>query len=175
MQNAILREMNATVKKEVEVVEDNGRKIHVQMWNSPNMKQRTKPKKDPPAPPDMGSIKGYIDKIKEHAGYLSSCPALRASWMGASQSAEPDLIIRGAVSSAQALPRTARPGGPKPKDAAAETVGETHLIHRASEPPVVVVASAIQQAFANFLAEILKLPECARDHPQQNSRHRCVR
>jgi hypothetical protein len=153
MQNSILRELNAVAKEEVEV-DDNGHKITVRMWNAPNMKERTKPKQNAPTPPDMKEIFGYIDKMKEHAGFLlfmPGTPSILNKLLPLAQST--DKIIRGAVSSAQALPQ---PGGPHPR--AADSVSETHLIHRAGEPPAVVVASAIQQAFANFLAEILKLP-----------------
>jgi hypothetical protein len=157
MQNTILRELNATAKEEFTVPNEHGGTTRVRMWNSPNMTQRTKPKTDPPTPPDMGEIFGYIQNMKEHAGFLlfmPGTPSILDKLLPLAQST--DKIIRGAVSSAQALPR---PGGPKPKADATAGAAETHLIHRAGEPPVVVVASAIQQAFANFLAEILKLPD----------------
>ena len=139
VQSAAFRAANA-VKRPVVLLADGS---SVQVWFSPNTQVRTKPKVDPAAPPDMAELIALV-KAEEEAvfglffnpGHPSVLDAILEV-----AAAKPHLVARAAVSTIQAL-----------------TPEQVTLLHRAGEDPVVVPASGIHQAFANYLAEIDAAP-----------------
>lgn len=136
-QGAALRTANATRKKDV-VLKD-GTKITV--WFSPNTKERMKPKANPPVPPDMKEVFDCIESARQ-AFFLAFYPGYPSiiSYLADLMTRKPDVLVRGAVSSAEALPRT-------------------QLFHRPGELPAMVAASGIEKDFANYMKELLKLPD----------------
>lgn len=117
----------------------------VQLFFTPNTKERAKPKGPHPLPPDREFGDMVFRRTEEaltalffYPGTPSYLDAIR--WLSANK---PGMaILEVAVSTAMALQK-----------------GDTLLHHRPGEPPVAVVASAIEQAFGDRLAEILKLPD----------------
>jgi hypothetical protein len=136
-QGPALRAANATRRKDV-VLKD-GTKITV--WFSPNTKLRMKPKANAPVPPDMQEVFDCIDKARQ-AFFLAFYPGAPSiiTYLADLLKAKPDVMVRGAVSSADAMPRT-------------------QLFHRAGELPAIVSASGIEKQFANYMKELLKLPD----------------
>lgn len=133
-----LRKANATRKKDVVLSDGTG----VTVWFSPNTMERTKPKENPPTPPDMAEVFELMDSAKQAVFFLCFYPGFPSilsrikdmSWT------RKDLILRGVVSSAQAMPRG-------------------RIYQRWGELPKIVVARGIEEQFANWSKELLKLPD----------------
>jgi len=136
-QGTALRTANATRKKDV-VLKD-GTKITV--WFSPNTSLRMKPKANAPVPPDMQEVFNCLDEARQ-AFFLAFYPGAPSiiTYLADMLKSKPSVLVRGAVSTADALPRT-------------------QLFHRAGELPSMVAASGIEKQFANYVKELLKLPD----------------
>lgn len=152
-QSAAFRAMNG--KRLPDVVLPDGTTITA--WFSPNTADRSKPKTNPPTPPDMAEVFGYMDRAKSALYYLAFYPGFPSivSKVDDMQKTRPDLFYRGAVSSTQALPRD--------KFAVSGTksgIGEggVALVHH-GEAPVIIAASAIEEQISRWHKEILKLPD----------------
>ena len=132
-----LRTANATLKKQV-VLPDGTR---ITVWFSPNMKERTKPKQNAPVPPDMADVFDRMEKARRQILFLAFYPGFPSiiSKVQTLQGARPDLMIRGAVSSPDALPRNS-----------------VQLFHRQNETPAIVAAEAIEEEFGPWHKELLK-------------------
>ena len=139
-QSAVFRAANA--KERPVILLDDG--SQVKFWFSPNMQQRQKPKTNPPMPPDMAEVIGYVNGAEEAVFGLFFNPGhpsvLDAILNAAAKN--PNLVARAAVSTTQAL-----------------TTEQLVLLHRAGENPVVIPASGIHEAFANYLAEAEQAPD----------------
>lgn len=137
-QGQVLREANA--KRKDDVVLADGTRITA--WFSPNTKEKTKPAKDAPTPPDMAEVFQAMENAKQGVFFLAFYPGFPSiiSKLQELNESRPDLILRGAISSVQALPRT-------------------RLKRRRGELPPIVVANGIEKDFAHWQKELLKLPE----------------
>ncbi len=135
-QGKALRAANATRKKDV-VLKD-GTKITV--WFSPNTSLRMKPKANAPTPPDMQEIFDCLDQARQvfFLAFFPGAPSI-ITYLADIINTKPGVLVRGAVSSPGALPRT-------------------KLFHRPGELPAMVAASGIELDFANYMKEIVKLP-----------------
>jgi hypothetical protein len=127
-------------KRKQDIVLKDGTKITA--WFSPNMADKTKPSKNAPTPPDMAELFGYMDGAKQGIFFLAFFPGWPSiiSKIASMNNSRDDLILRGAVSSVDALPKT-------------------RLFHRRGELPTIVAASGIEQQFAAWQKELLKLPD----------------
>jgi type II secretory pathway pseudopilin PulG len=117
----------------------------IQVFFTPNTRERSKPKGEHPLPIDRAFGSMVFRRTMEaltalffqpgHPSYLDDI-----RWLSANK---PDMsILEVAVSSYAALEKD-----------------DTLLHHRPGQPPVAVVASAIEKAFGVYIAEILKLPD----------------
>lgn len=147
-QSAAFRTANA--KRKADVTLADGTKLTV--WFSPNMKQRSKPKDNAPVPPDMQEVFDCMDEAREALYFLAFYPGFPSiiSKCEELRTAKPNTMIRGAVSSAQALPRSGSRGF-VPK-------GSIQLV-RPDGDSRIIAASAIEKEFSRWEKEILKLPD----------------
>lgn len=116
----------------------------ITVWFSPNMTNRVKPSKGAATPPDMAEVFDCMDKAKKHVLFLAfypGFPSIISKIAGMSRSRH-DLLLRGAVSSSQAM------GADGAK-----------LFHRKGTPPVMVAASALEKQVGSWQKELLKLPD----------------
>jgi len=138
-QSEAFRMANAKLAKEI-VMPDG--KTKIQLCVAPNTKLRTKPTTGAPTPVDMGLVFDLMTNAKKSIHYLAFFPGFPSiiSKIQELVGTRPDLLIRGAVSSAEAMPRDKIP-------------------QRPGELPVIVCASGIEVDFADWHKELLKLPE----------------
>jgi hypothetical protein len=138
-QSAEFRTCNANGRKEV-VLGDG--KTRITVWFAPNTKERVKPSKNAPTPPDMQEVFDLMDRAKKSIHFLAFYPGFPSiiSKVQELYPARPELLIRGAVSSPAAMPRN-------------------RIIPRKGELPPLVCASGIEKAFADWRKELLKLPD----------------
>ncbi len=136
-QSAEFRAANAALLPEV-LLSDG--KTRVQVFISPNTTERLKPKTNAPTPPDMQYIFNLMDGCRQMYSFLAFFPGFPSIISETQQlaSSRPDLWIRGAVSSPEAMPRGAQ------------------LFHRNGEAPVMLPAEAIEAPFGDFITELLK-------------------
>lgn len=139
-QDAALRTANA--KPNTPVVLSDGTKVTV--WFSPNTTEQLKPKSNPATPPDMAQVFSLMDGAKQGIYFLAFFPGFPSimTKIAAMSKTRHDLLLRGAVSSPQAMP-----------------YGGTTLYHRAGTPPVMVAASGIEKEFSKWLKETTLLPD----------------
>lgn len=132
-----LRAENAR-KKEVRLKDG----THITVWFSPNMPTADRPRENPPTPPDLAEVFAAMDAAKQGVFFLAFYPGFPSiiSHIAGMNETRRDLILRGAVSSSQAMPKT-------------------ELFHRPGELPVMVSASGLEEEFANWRKELLKLPD----------------
>lgn len=137
-QGKALRDANAQRKSEVKLAD--GTRITV--WFSPNTKDATKPWKNPPTPPDMQEVFDCMDAAKQGIFFLAFYPGKPSVLTKAAELSfsRPELLIRGAVSSYQAIK------------------GIKFKYNKGEFPPV-VTASGIEKDFASWSKELLKLPD----------------
>ena len=116
----------------------------ITVWFSPNMKDRTKPSKGAATPPDMAEVFDCMDKAKKQVLFLAFYPGFPSiiSKIADMAGKRQDLLLRGAVSSSQAM------GADGAK-----------LFHRKGTPPVIVAASALEKQVGDMEKELLKLPD----------------
>lgn len=148
LQSDAFRAANGKRKKDV-VLADGTR---LTVWFSPNTAKRTKPKDNPETPPDMQEVFDCMDEAREALYFLafypgfpsiiSKCEELRLK--------KSELMIRGAVSSPQALPRNTRRGF-VPKGAM--------QLYRPDGDSSIIAASALEKDVSRWVREILKLPD----------------
>lgn len=133
-----LREANAARKKDV-VLADGTR---ITVWFSPNTKEAVKSPRNPAVPPDIQEVYNLMDAAKQGIFYLAFYPGKPSiiSKIAEMSHARPELILRGAVSSYEAI-------------------RGLDFARRAGEPPVVVTAAGIEKKFASWRKELLKLPD----------------
>jgi hypothetical protein len=139
-QSAAFRAANAVDKPTITLADGS----QVKFWFAPNMQARSKPKTNPPMPPDMAEVIPMVRAAEEAVFALFFNPGHPSvlDVILEVAAARPGLVARAAVSTIQAL-----------------TSEQVTLLHRAGENPVVVPASALHQAFANYLAETLQAPD----------------
>lgn len=137
-QGDALRNWCRTRRKEI-VLPDGTR---ITVWFSPNTELRVKPSQDPPTPVDMEDVFAAMDGAKDAVFFLAFYPGRPSivhkikdmSWT------RKELLLRGAVSSPQALPWG-------------------RLYHRRGELPKIVAAAGLEEEFAAWSKELLKLPD----------------
>ncbi|MDR3615492.1 MAG: hypothetical protein P4L53_18175 [Candidatus Obscuribacterales bacterium] len=140
VQSAAFRAANAINKPTITLADGS----QVKFWFAPNMQARSKPKTNPPMPPDMAEVIPMVRAAEEAVFALFFNPGHPSvlDVILEEAAARPELVARAAVSTMQAF-----------------TKEQIILLHRAGENPVAVPASAIHQAFANYLAETLQAPD----------------
>ena len=147
-QSAAFRQANA--KRKANATLPDGTSLTV--WFSPNTQRRSKPPKDAPTPPDMQEIFDCMDEARDALYFLAFYPGFPSiiSKSEELRKQKPNLMIRGAVSSPQALPRTGRRGF-VPK-------GAVQLVRPEGDSEI-IVATALERVFGRWEKEILKLPD----------------
>jgi phosphatidylserine/phosphatidylglycerophosphate/cardiolipin synthase-like enzyme len=113
----------------------------IQVWFSPNMKERVKPKQNAATPPDMAKVFQAMHGAKRMilmAAFYPGFPSI-ISELETIRNSRPDLMIKGAVSSAQALPKSG-----------------VLVYHRKGQPPILIPATALEQTMGPFHKELLK-------------------
>ena len=129
----------ANAKRKQEVVLPDGTRITA--WFSPNTTEHVKPSKGAATPPDLAEVFDLMDKAREQVLFLCFYPGFPSviSKVQELNEKRTDLMIRGAVSSSQALPK-----------------GDVELYHRQGGAPAIITASAIWEEFASWHKELLK-------------------
>jgi len=120
------------------------------IWFSPNTKARSKPKNNPPTPPDMQQVFAAMAQAKQAIIFLVFQPGSPSivEYAAACENAKPGLLIYGAAT-----------------DPHANQDYKTLLFHRSTknmaivdDNKAVVSASGINTQFAYWQKELLKLP-----------------
>lgn len=129
----------ANAKRRQDVVLPDGTRITV--WFSPNTTEHVKPSKGATTPPDLVEVFDLMDKAKDQVLFLCFYPGFPSviSKIQELHASRTDLMIRGAVSSSQAMPK-----------------GDVELYHRQGAAPAIIAASAIWEEFGSFHKELLK-------------------
>jgi phosphatidylserine/phosphatidylglycerophosphate/cardiolipin synthase-like enzyme len=115
----------------------------VQAWFSPNTKQHSKPKQDPPEPVDLADVDALIAAAKHGILFLLFQPGSPSVLdpISAAQNAGDKLFVRGAVTDPHAVDQF-----------------NVELHHRPGSAPDIVPAAAVQDAFGDWEKELLKTP-----------------
>lgn len=137
-QSAEFRRINGAGIPEITLPD--GTKIEV--WFAPNTELTTKPKDNPPTPPDMAKVFQYMRGASQvfFAAFMPGSPSFLTELSDITWKNH-NVFVRGIVNSPQALPWKAK------------------LWHRYGSSPQVVTASALENELGGFLKEVLKLPD----------------
>ncbi len=151
-QGADLRKANATRKPECQLGDGT-----VQVWFSPNTTEENKPQHGAATPPDMAELFHDMENAAEAFFFLTFFPGFPSMVSEAAylEQKRPELIVRGAVSSPQALPRQQQGAG-QAATAEGTTTDGVALFHRNGQSPDIIAAEAIEQQMGPWVQELLK-------------------